>query len=175
MRWLSGGAISYPSVRRYLLGWLCLCVTCCLHGCSNEQLGAKDLKKCWAPKKLARALATTKNKWSSSCTLGAHIKKDTWVMECWSTFFKGADNPKGCGPFFGLTTADGTDRKNQLKVNWCDGSKVPIDQVLSWECPPTGTRVRLCMHIYRHIYIYTYNSYVSMWCACVTITLTCLT
>ena len=97
------------------------------------------------------------------------------LVNVFQTVFKGADNPKGCGPFFGLTTADGTDRKNQLKVNWCDGSKVPIDQVLSWECPPTGTRVRLCMHIYRHIYIYTYNSYVSMWCACVTITLTCLT
>ena len=61
--------------------------------------------------------------------------------------YKDKDNPVGVGKHFGVLTHDDIDPhkkagRNELDVDWFDGKRIPIKQVLCWLCPPKGTQLR---------------------------------
>ena len=58
-----------------------------------------------------------------------------------------SDNPIGVGKHFGVVACDALDPdkkadNDSLDVNWYDGERIPIKQVLTWLCPPKGTILR---------------------------------
>lgn len=107
----------------------------------------KKLRKFWKPKKFVRALSSTKQRdWSSSCSTGQVVLKDTVIMEHDPEQFQSEQNPLGVGPFFGIVQKDGVSTDAMLPVFWCDRKKMPIRQTLTWLCPPVnkerGLRVK---------------------------------
>ena len=57
--------------------------------------------------------------------------------------YKSTGNPIGVGACFGVTVKHGTDKDNQLDVEWYDGERLAVKQVLSWTCPPVGSKLRV--------------------------------
>ena len=112
--------------------------------CSNETLDRKRLKQTWDPSLFAVSLAGTKGQdWSSSCSSSKYVPKGTVMMDHWPEEYQTEDNPLGVGSCFGVSQTDGTDKDGQLDVSWYDGKRVSVKQVLSWECPPVGAKLRV--------------------------------
>ena len=57
--------------------------------------------------------------------------------------FKSSENPKGVGPYFGVTKDDGMDPSHKLYVRWCDKQTLQIEQIASWVCPPVNEKAAL--------------------------------
>ena len=70
-----------------------------------------------------------------------------------------SDNPIGVGKHFGVVACDALDPdkkadNDSLDVNWYDGERIPIKQVLTWLCPPKGTILRCITKPDQHTKIY---------------------
>ena len=68
-------------------------------------------------------------------------------MEQHHSYKNKSDNPIGVGKHFGVVACDALDPdkkadNDSLDVNWYDGERIPIKQVLTWLCPPKGTILR---------------------------------
>ena len=68
-------------------------------------------------------------------------------MEQHHSYKDKSDNPIGVGKHFGVVACDALDPdkkadNDSLDVNWYDGERIPIKQVLTWLCPPKGTILR---------------------------------
>ena len=68
-------------------------------------------------------------------------------MEHHHSYKNKSDNTIGVGKHFGVVACDALDPdkkadNDSLDVNWYDGERIPIKQVLTWLCPPKGTILR---------------------------------